>query len=176
MNRLFGHDKYKKMVDRNLMQPQSLEEICKDKIANSRVDKDARRKSKRLLRNVVRGAGLRFETHNVDALEIFGYICRGKDEICSVIKAWNDPVITLQDEIMISRLGGDFKKRFLEIHEICALKYVTMLFPPVKSFPEFEVVLHMGLCEYGFNEDTLKWALGTFQKCLEKIKPFLESR
>ena len=169
-------DKDNDSFGRNLFEPKLLEEACKNKIDISDKGMLARRKSERLARKAVQRIGLHAKIDHVDDLELSGNIYRGKNKTCFIYKYWNDPVFHIQDEVKISRLGGDFKERFKKIHGICSLNFVVMLFPPVKSHPEVEVVLRMGICEYGFNEDVLDWALTTLGKCLKKITPLLKSK
>ena len=88
-------------------------------------------------------------------------------------KEWGMKEFRIHDTAKISRLGGDFKNRFRKIHEICQKNYVLMFFSPAKSHAELPVSLQMVICEYGFNEDVLDWAVAIFDRCRRKIKPFL---
>lgn len=171
---VFGEDKNN--FGRNLFEPKILEEAGKNKIDISDKDMLARRRSERLMRMTVQRMGLRASIDHIDDLELSGNIYRDKKKTFFIYKYWNDPVFHIQVDLKISRLGGDFKERFKKMHGICSSDYVAILFPPARSHPDFEVVLRMGICEYGFNEDVLDWALVIFDKCLNKVEPFLESK
>lgn len=157
---------------RNLLKPQILKEAAKNKIDLSDSAILARNKSERLVKKVVNGIRLCIKVDNVDELEFYGAVYRAKTCLCVIYKNWNNPVFHIQDDMKISRLGGDFKERFQKIHEICSSNFVVILFPPVESHPDFEVVLRMGICEYGFNEDVMEWALTTLDRCRKRIMPY----
>jgi len=161
---------------RNLLKPQIIKEASRNKVDFSDNEILARQKSEKLVEKITSVMGLRVEVCNVDELEYYSTVYRDKDYLCIIHKYWNDPVLHIQNNIKINRLGGDFRKRFRKIHDICAMNFLAMLFPPVKSHPEFEIVLQMGICEYGFNKDVMKWALTVLNKCRRKISPLLKSK
>lgn len=175
-NPIYNKDNHGNDFGRNLIKPHPIAEASKNSKILSDNEMLTRRKSERLVKRVASGLGLRVKIDNVDDLRFYCVIYRGKKYACSLHQCWKSSVFNIQDEIKISRLGGDFKERFREIHEICSLNFVVMLFPPIESHPDFEVVLEMGICEHGFNEDVLDWALTTFGKCLKKVTPLLKSK
>jgi len=173
---IFKHGRPVQKPDYNLSEPESLHTANKNKKELTPQNVLNRHRSERLIRLVTNSLGLRMRIDNIDELEVFCNIYEGKKYICSLHKTWDSPVFHIQDEIKINRRDGSFKERFRKIHEICSLHQVVMLFPPVKSYPDLEAVLQMGICEYGFNDDVLEWALVVFEKCRKKIKAFLRSK
>jgi len=168
-------NRYRK-INCNQKQPILPEDGCKnDKIIPTHRILE-RHKSERLLKKVSGNLGLGCKLNNTDDLELHCKIYRGKKCVADLYKEWDLKEFRMHDTIKISRLGKGFKERFYKIHEICQKNYVVMFFPPAKTRTDLEVALQMVICEYGFNEDVLEWALAIFDRCRSKIKPFFKAK
>ena len=158
----------------NLLEVKPIPNAQKNKINFSANDLLLRRKSGRLVKKAARALGLRVKINNVDDLEFYGDICQDGKCCYSIYKYWHSQAFHMQHEIKISRCGGDFKERFYKVHKICADSSIIILFPPVKSWLELEVVLRMTIYEHGFNENVLDWVISEFDKCSDKISPLFK--
>lgn len=111
----------------------------------------------------------------VPEAEVFFDIYYNDQNVCYLLKQWNSSILRFGDTIKLRKDFIDFKERFYQIHHICAVNYITLLFPPdQKKSPYFIISLETPVYLDNFNEQVLEKAVFRFRKCKEKIQPFLE--
>lgn len=137
-------------------------------------------KLERFLRNCSLGVDIKLRKvflDEVPEVEVFFDIFYDGKKVCYLLKQWNSSIMRLGDTIKLCRDSRDFKERFYKIHHICAVNYVTLLFPPAdKKDSSFQISLETPVYLDNFNERILEKAVNRFRKCKELLRPLLESK
>ena len=101
----------------NLLEVKPIPKAQKNKINFTTNDLLLRRKDGRLVKKATKALGMCVKIDNVDYLELCGDIYQDKERRYLVYKYWHSNAFYMQDEIKISRCGGDFNERFYKIGE-----------------------------------------------------------
>ncbi len=137
-------------------------------------------KLERFLRNCALGVDIKLKKVFIDEVpevEVFFDIFYDGKKVCYLLKQWNSSIMRLGDTIKLRRDSRDFKERFYKIHHICAVNYITLLFPPAdKKDSSFQISLETPVYLDNFNERILEKAVNRFRKCKESLRPLLESK
>jgi hypothetical protein len=113
----------------------------------------------------------------VSQVEVFFDIfCDGK-RVCYLLKQWNSSILCLGDTIELRREDfKGFKERFSKIYHICAVNYITILFPANKKDSSSQILLETPIYLDNFNERVLEKAVNRFRKCKELLRPLLGNK
>lgn len=136
-----------------------------------------RQKLERFLRHCASEVDVKLKKVSLDKVpevEVFFDVFYDGKKVCYLLKQWNSPMIRFGDTIKLPKDFKDFKERFYKIHHICAVNYITLLFPPAaKKDSDFEISLETAVYLDNFNERVLEKAVDRFKRCKDKIQPLL---
>ena len=114
--------------------------------------------------------------HDIPAIEVFFDVYAGARKLGYILKQWNSPMVRLGTNISLRKDLLDLSDRFREIHHLCSVHFITMLFPPTAPRePVMPISLETAVHHDGLNLGVFQEALRRFATCLELLEPLLQS-
>jgi hypothetical protein len=113
---------------------------------------------------------------DIPAIEVFFDVYRSRRKVGYILKQWNSPMVRLGTNIKLRKDLPDLADRFREIHHLCSVHFISLLFPP--TAPQNAVMpisLETAINHDGINLVVFREALCRFATCLERLEPLLKA-
>ena len=112
----------------------------------------------------------------VPEIQVIYDISYGGKKLGYLLKQWNSYMLRLGCNISLRRDSKDLSLNFRKIHHLCALNYITLLFPPVDpNDAKIPISMETAIYLESLNERVLKEAVLRFAKCKDLLRPLLRS-